>query len=128
MVLYLNIFQVAIYGFLGVASVAVGAYHLKSGMKTPDPPRTSHVIWSIVLLVVVSAMGIATVWYNSPNGPPNLPRSDDQVLESGRAMKPQTVERQSDRVFDNLAEYRAAESEHVGPSPNPKPALVARLL
>ena len=85
MVLYLNIFQMVIYGFLGVASLVAGVYHLKSGRKTIDPPRTSHIIWSVLALAVITVMGIAVVWYESSNVSPNPLQSDDHTQESESA-------------------------------------------
>ena len=59
--------QMAIYGLLAIGSASYGIYLQRTGKKFVDPPYLSYMIWSVVPLIVVAAIGLATMLWNGPS-------------------------------------------------------------
>lgn len=63
---YLGFFIVAAYCLLGIAAAGVGTYLQVTGKKTVQAPRKSHMVMSLVAVVIVAAIGAAAVWFSAP--------------------------------------------------------------
>ena len=57
------IFATAIYVFMGVCALIIGICLQVKGVKTIDPPSSRHLVWSIVAVFVIGAIGGAVIYF-----------------------------------------------------------------
>ena len=62
---YLKLFTMAVYGILAIASAFRGGYLHKTGKKAIGRPRTSHMVWGLVSVIVIGAIGAAAIYFQA---------------------------------------------------------------
>ena len=62
---YLRIITMVTFGLLAVASTIRGVYLHRTGQKTIAPPRTSHLVWGVVSVVLIGVIGAAVMYFQA---------------------------------------------------------------
>jgi hypothetical protein len=58
--------QMALYGLMAIGCASYGVYLQRTGKKFVEPPKSSYIIWSVVSLIAIAAVGLVTIIWNGP--------------------------------------------------------------
>ena len=58
--------QMAIYGLMAIGCASYGVYLQRTGKKFVELPKSSYIIWSVISLIAIVAVGLVTIAWSGP--------------------------------------------------------------